>query len=289
MKISRKIKVYIINGFTANIGSWEVELFTSFDIAKKMFDNYVTEYEANTDSDNDTYATVGDGVGWFSMEEREFDCEFELTGDELFKAYKEQKAVYDEADRLQYRETIKEEIEKRDDLKDILMLCKKSKFDEVLYNSSVMFLEDRQNDCDYDWIVYEQLPLYLQESMNDRQAEASFKATDIEWDVDMDTVYDILDETSDEDIAKLLGTTVGKVEDMMAVEVHEAVRDKFHHCPGAMYDFLNLPESVDVPAEIVSQSFCIDDIIQDMADWLSDTYGYCHEGFVVSATEETAA
>ena len=38
-------------------------------------------------------------------------------------------------------------------------------------------------------------------------------------------------------------------------------------------DLLNLPTEVEVPDEIVNEG---DDAI---GDWLSDTYGFCHEAF----------
>ena len=66
-----KLKLYMINGYTKNIGSWEVEHFRNEDDAVKAFENYVDEYEATIDEDDEWYATVDDGYGWFTLTEIE--------------------------------------------------------------------------------------------------------------------------------------------------------------------------------------------------------------------------
>lgn len=65
------MKIQMINGYSKQIGHWEVELLASREKAEKRFNNYVDEYEATRDEDDEWYATCNDGVTWMSLEERE--------------------------------------------------------------------------------------------------------------------------------------------------------------------------------------------------------------------------
>lgn len=65
------MKVQTINGYSRIIGHWEVELLASREKAEERFNNYVDEYEATRDEDDEWYATCNDGVTWMSLEERE--------------------------------------------------------------------------------------------------------------------------------------------------------------------------------------------------------------------------
>lgn len=49
--------------------------------------------------------------------------------------------------------------------------------------------------------------------------------------------------------------------------------DRVRHCPALENKLFNLPDEVELPEEIADFD---DDFI---ASWLSDTYGFCHEGF----------
>ena len=98
------------------------------------------------------------------------------------------------------------------------------------------------------------------------------KASNIEWDIDMDEVYEKFDEVTYEKAAKELGIPAERYANMHTNERHDLIYDTYHHSPGQLYDFLGLPDEVEIPAEIGTDE-------EDIANWLSDEYGYCHEGF----------
>ena len=94
----------------------------------------------------------------------------------------------------------------------------------------------------------------------------NMKAVNIDWDVDYDEVYEKLDEMTVSNAAKVLELPEQTYANMSTSERHDYAYDKFRHSPGSLYDFMELPEEVVLPKEIVEE---------DAADYLSDTYGYC--------------
>lgn len=64
------MNIWLITGYTKEVGVWEVELFKNKGEAVSMFNHYKVEYEATTSEDNEWYATCNDGVGRFWLEER---------------------------------------------------------------------------------------------------------------------------------------------------------------------------------------------------------------------------
>ena len=67
------MKIWLINGYTQEIGIWEVELFTSKKDAEWMFNHYVEDYKATISDDNEWFAQCDDGIGRFYLEERFID------------------------------------------------------------------------------------------------------------------------------------------------------------------------------------------------------------------------
>ena len=106
------------------------------------------------------------------------------------------------------------------------------------------------------------------------------KATDIQWDIDMDEVYEKLDDMSCENASEALGVSYRQYADMTTGERHDLAYDIFRHSPGALFDFLGLPEEVEIPEEVGDNE-------EDISNWLSDTFGYCHEGFGLPTDEVT--
>lgn len=55
-------------------------------------------------------------------------------------------------------------------------------------------------------------------------------------------------------------------------------------------DLKVLPKELPLPEQFYPQEFEnsdeLDEILDKVSDWLSDTYGYCHNGFILEATEE---
>ena len=94
-------------------------------------------------------------------------------------------------------------------------------------------------------------------------------AYNIDWDVDMDEVYEVLDEMTCGLAAKALGLSKARYSNMTTGERHDYATDVFRHCPAQLDEFLGLPDEVMLPDDVEEE---------DAADWLSDTYGYCING-----------
>lgn len=62
--------IYLITGYTKEVGVWEVELFRDYDEAVQHFKQHVEDYNAELDEDNPNFALSPDGVGRFWLEER---------------------------------------------------------------------------------------------------------------------------------------------------------------------------------------------------------------------------
>lgn len=101
------------------------------------------------------------------------------------------------------------------------------------------------------------------------------KATNIQWDIDMDEVYEVLDEMTAKNAAEALDLPYDRYANMTTGERHDYAYDYFRHRPGALDEFMGLPEDVEIPPELTDDC--------DIADWLSDVYGFCHEGFSLVA------
>lgn len=97
------------------------------------------------------------------------------------------------------------------------------------------------------------------------------KATEIQWDFDMDEVYERLDEMEPDKVAEELGVPKNTYARMTTEERHDYAYDVFHHSPGALDDFMGLPYEIDIPPILTDP--------EDISDWLSDEYGFCHRGF----------
>ena len=97
------------------------------------------------------------------------------------------------------------------------------------------------------------------------------KAKNIRWDVDMEGVLESLDDLSLEETAKLLKVPYEKYAKMSFDERDDFAEDYFRHNPGALFEFVDLPDEVDLPEGLTDED--------DISDWLSDEYGFCHDGF----------
>ncbi len=106
-----------------------------------------------------------------------------------------------------------------------------------------------------------------------------FTAYDIEWNVEIDEVYEIFSKMTAHNAAELLNISEKEYSAMGINEKHELIRDRIHHNRISASDIADLPEMVEIPAEfgIVSEK----DNMEDVTDWLSDKYGYCINGYKV--------
>ena len=97
------------------------------------------------------------------------------------------------------------------------------------------------------------------------------KAKNIRWDIDMEGVLESLDDLSLEEAAKLLKVPYEKYAKMSFDERDDFAEDYFRHNPGALLELVDLPVEVELPEDLTDE--------EDISDWLSDEYGFCHDGF----------
>ena len=97
------------------------------------------------------------------------------------------------------------------------------------------------------------------------------KAKNIHWDIDMECVCDILDEMSAKEAAKALELPYDTYANMTDEEKNDWVYDFFSNRPDALMEFVDLPSEVELPKNLTDED--------DISDWLSDEYGFCHDGF----------
>lgn len=63
--------VWLINGYTTNIGLWEVELYSTEEEAMHQFSQYVNEYNAKVNCEGDSTVALC-FAGKFYLEKRTF-------------------------------------------------------------------------------------------------------------------------------------------------------------------------------------------------------------------------
>jgi hypothetical protein len=97
------------------------------------------------------------------------------------------------------------------------------------------------------------------------------KAVNILWDIDIEEAYERLDELSNEVAAQELDIPLQTYANMTTEERHDWAYDRFHHNRVALDEFMGLPSTIDIPEGLTE--------IDDISDWVSDEYGFCHGGF----------
>ena len=99
-------------------------------------------------------------------------------------------------------------------------------------------------------------------------------AKDVQWDIDIDEVNEYLDEISEEEAAELLELPLRTYHNMTEEERHDYTYDCIHHNKLRAAEILGIPEDVRIPEGLYDP--------EEISDWLSDEYGYCHGGFVLT-------
>lgn len=96
-------------------------------------------------------------------------------------------------------------------------------------------------------------------------------AYDIQWDVDMDEIFEKFDDMSAEKAAEVLVCPKRVYANMNDGERHDLIYDRFHHNMLDAAEFVGLPNEVALPKELINE--------EDISNYLSDEYGYYHEGY----------
>ena len=100
------------------------------------------------------------------------------------------------------------------------------------------------------------------------------KAKNIQWDINMSDILDVLDEITAKNAAKALEIPYDTYANMTTEERHDYAYDFFRRYPAAKNELMDLPNDVEIPSTVPQH---------DIADWLSDSYGFCHDGFELDA------
>ena len=105
------------------------------------------------------------------------------------------------------------------------------------------------------------------------------KVTNIKWDIDMDQIYDKLDNMTTENAAKALSLPKNAYANMTTSERHDYAYEVFHGHDDMTAEFMGLPTETDIPDDIGND----EDVI---SDYLSDEYEFCHKGFSLETDNE---
>lgn len=101
------------------------------------------------------------------------------------------------------------------------------------------------------------------------------KAYNIQWDIDVEEAYDVLDNMTAEKAAEALGISKETYANMTTEERHDYAYDLFHHNRLDLAEFMGLPEEVEIPDYVGTDD-------EDISDWLTYQFGFCHEGFALN-------
>lgn len=118
-------------------------------------------------------------------------------------------------------------------------------------------------DLDTDEVIFD-TDLY---ELTAKENNMSRIATNIQWDIYLDEAYEALDSLSRENIAKMFGD---KTLNMTTSELHDYCYEIWHRCPAELDEFMGLPDSVRIPDGLEDD---------EIADYISDEYGFCISGF----------
>ena len=98
------------------------------------------------------------------------------------------------------------------------------------------------------------------------------KVTNIKWDIDMDQIYNKLDNMTAENAAEALSLPKDAYTNMTTSERHDYAYEVFHGHDDMTAEFMGLPTETDIPDDIGDDEDAI-------SDYLSDEYEFCHKGF----------
>ena len=111
--------------------------------------------------------------------------------------------------------------------------------------------------------------------------DASVTAFDIQWDIDSDYALEMLDEMPCKEAADALGINIEEYEPMSREDRHGLALSIWRHFPAKLFEFIGLPYSVIIPDELLMENDS-DAMDENIANWLSDEYGFCVKGFTLS-------
>ena len=101
------------------------------------------------------------------------------------------------------------------------------------------------------------------------------KAFNIDWDIDIDEIYEVVDDKSVQFMSELLGVSEDRYANMTTEERHELVYDDYMHNRLDIEALFGLPYEVEIPDYVGND----EDMI---TDFLSYEYGFCFRNYDLS-------
>lgn len=123
--------------------------------------------------------------------------------------------------------------------------------------------EDYTEDIDFTCIEDLESPIIL-------------KATDIQWDIDIDEGYDKLDDMTVENASKALQIPQHIYANMTTQERHDYAYDRWHHHHASLCEFVGAPDEVVIPDP--TDPYWNEETI---SNYISNEKGWCHSGFKI--------
>ena len=97
------------------------------------------------------------------------------------------------------------------------------------------------------------------------------RAINIDWDVSLEEIFEFFDCISLERASKIIEVPLSQWSNMTESEQNDYIADAIHHCPNIVYEWLNIPDTVELP-----KGFFDDD---EITEYLSDEYGWFVKGY----------
>ena len=82
-------------------------------------------------------------------------------------------------------------------------------------------------------------------------------AYNIDWDIDIEEMYDILDNSTVTAAAKMLEISPERYANMTTEERHDYAYDKIHHNRLDAAEMLGLPDEVEIPEDILRHALIV--------------------------------
>lgn len=102
------------------------------------------------------------------------------------------------------------------------------------------------------------------------------QAINIKWDIDIDDVMHALDEMSNRKASEILLCPYKEWTNMAYQDQRKYVEYALQNEQSILNNIMELPDSVVIPKFVYESC---SDVYDEVSDWLSDEYGFCHAGF----------
>lgn len=109
----------------------------------------------------------------------------------------------------------------------------------------------------------------------DKPMRPVITATDIRWSVDIDEGLDKLDGMPSDKAAEYLDIPKETYANMTTSERHDYAYDVWRHNRKSLSEFVGAPNEVTLPSNVLWDE-------DSISEYLSDKYGWCHEGFRIT-------